>query len=168
MLKPSRLYLYGLFCRLLPETSFFGLKRCLLRWCGAEIGDGVRICSSARILGAGILRIGADTWIGQQVLLMATGELSFGSRVDLGPMVYIGKGTHKLDFTGERCASDGVSLPVSIGDGCWLGARVTVLPGVSIGEMTMVAAGAVVTKPLLGHCLVAGVPAAVKRIASKS
>lgn len=163
MLKPWRLYLYGMVTKLLPETSFFGFKRCFLRWCGADIEEDVQICSSARILGAGELHIGASTWIGQEVLLMATGVLHIGRNVDIGPLVYIGNGTHALDFEGVRCAGEGMSLPISIGDGCWLGARVVVLPGVEIGAMTTVGAGAVVTRTLPEKVLAVGVPASMKR-----
>lgn len=160
-LSPVRLYIYGLICRILPETSFFSLKRQLLRWCGVSIGDKVCICSSARILGAGCLHIGAESWIGQGVLIMATGEMTIGARCDIGPLVYLGNGTHALNFNRDRCAGEGTSLPIKIGDGCWLGARATILPGVTLGEMTMVAAGAIVTKCYPRRCLLAGVPARI-------
>jgi maltose O-acetyltransferase len=48
---------------------------------------------------------------------------------------------------------------VRIGDRCWIGARATILPGVSIGDGTVVAAGAVVTKDCEPDALYAGVPA---------
>lgn len=163
MLSSYRLYLYRLLTCLLPETSTFALKRVLLRWCGASIGNNVRICSSALILGAGELTIGKNTWIGQRVTLLATGKLNIGKNVDIGPCVYIGNGTHQLQFDGERCAGIGTSPGINIGDGCWLGANVTVLPGVVIGNMTMVAAGGVVTEDLPSYALAAGVPAVVKR-----
>jgi len=164
MLSSHRLYFYHLLSLFLPETSCFGLKNSLLRWCGVRIGSHVRICSSARIMGAGSLTIGDDTWIGQDVLILATGKLTIGSRVDIGPLVYIGNGTHQLDFEGKRCAGTGICPDISIGDGCWLGARVSVLPGVTIGPMSMMASGAVVTKSLPSRCLATGVPAIVKRM----
>ena len=163
MLNPHRLYFYRLLVSILPETSAFSLKRRILRWCGATVGDEVNICSSAMILGAGELTIGNHTWIGQKVTILATGKLEIGARVDIGPCCYIGNGTHRLDFSGERCAGSGISLPIIIYDGCWLGACVTVLPGVQIGPMTMVAASAVVTKPLSAYCLATGIPAKEKR-----
>ncbi len=55
------------------------------------------------------------------------------------------------------------TAPVKIGDYCWIGARSIILPGVTIGECSVVAAGSVVTKDVPPHCLVAGVPAVVKR-----
>ena len=148
---------------LLPESSCFSLKRALLRWCGATIGRNVRICSSAVILGAGELSIGDNTWVGHGAMIVASGKLSIGQNVDIGPQVYIGNGTHKVETSSKRCAGEGLALPVLIGDGSWLGVRAIILPGVEIGSMTIVAAGAVVTKSHCGHCLLAGVPARVKK-----
>ncbi len=54
-----------------------------------------------------------------------------------------------------------VSAPVVIGDNVWLGEKVAVLPGVHIGHGVVVGAGAVVTKDVPDHCIVAGVPARV-------
>jgi maltose O-acetyltransferase len=56
-----------------------------------------------------------------------------------------------------------VARPVSIEDGAWIAARVTILPGVTIGRGTVVAAGAVVTRDVPPNTLAAGVPARVKR-----
>jgi len=53
--------------------------------------------------------------------------------------------------------------PVVIGDNVWIGANVTILPGVTIGDYVVVAAGAVVTKDVPSGVLVAGVPAIVKK-----
>lgn len=54
--------------------------------------------------------------------------------------------------------------PVIIGDNVWVGANATILPGVTIGNMSVVAAGAVVTKSVPSGVLVAGNPATVKKI----
>lgn len=56
-----------------------------------------------------------------------------------------------------------MTAPVIIGDYCWIGAKSTILPGVTIGECSVVAAGSVVTKDVPPHSLVAGVPAVVKK-----
>lgn len=162
MLNPRKLYVYRLLTALMPETSCFGLKRKLLSWAGAQVGKDVRICSSANILGAGELSIGEGTWIGQRVLIVASGKISIGRNVDIAMLSYIGNGTHKLDFEGERCAGEGISLDIVIGSGCWLGVRSTILPGVELGKSSMVAAGAVVTKSFPSKVLLAGVPAVIK------
>ena len=159
MLSPKKLYIYRLLTFFIPETSCFGLKRGLLRWAGAKIGRNVQICSSASILGCGELVIGDDTWIGQHCLIMASSRIEIGKRVDIAPMVYLGTGTHVPQFDKERCAGEGLNKDIKIGDGCWLCARTTILPGVTVGNMTIVGAGAVVNKDLPGGITAVGVPA---------
>jgi acetyltransferase-like isoleucine patch superfamily enzyme len=61
-----------------------------------------------------------------------------------------------------RIDEQGVSTnPVTIGDDIWIGANAVILPGVTIGDHSVVAAGAVVTKDVPPHTLVAGVPAKI-------
>jgi len=160
-MKPSRLYLSCLLFQLLPETRCFGFKAALLRWAGAVVGKNVRICSSAKVLGTGALKIGDDTWIGHQVLIVSTSKVEIGSCVDIAPRVFIGTGSHQLDPVGEHSAGVGINRDVVVGAGVWLCAGASVLPGVCIGEKAVVAAGAVVTKDVLARKIVGGIPAAV-------
>jgi acetyltransferase-like isoleucine patch superfamily enzyme len=55
------------------------------------------------------------------------------------------------------------ALPVTIGAGVWVGARAMIMPGVTIGDGAVIAAGAVVTKDVPPNTLVAGVPARIVR-----
>jgi acetyltransferase-like isoleucine patch superfamily enzyme len=162
-LRTSRLYVFALLKQVLPETSGFALKRALLRWAGASIGDGVRICSSCTIMGAGTLTIGTDTWVGHEVMLIAAGPLSIGPRVDIAPRAFIGTGTHRLDPVGPRSAGEGQNLAITIGPGAWIGACSVILPGTTVHERAVVAAGAVVTADVAPRQVVAGVPARVIR-----
>ena len=159
-MRPSRLYLYRLVTNLLPETRFFKLKAVLLRWCGAKIGSNVRINSSAIIQGNGSLEIGNDVWIGPCVHIMtgAGAAVSIGSCVDIAPHVYIGTGSHEIAVDGCRAAGTGFNKSITIGNGVWLCARVVVLPGVSVGGMAVVAAGAVVAHDVQAHAVSGGVP----------
>jgi acetyltransferase-like isoleucine patch superfamily enzyme len=148
-----------LWFRLLPETRCFALKSALLRWMGIKVGRGVRVCSSVTFLGNGCLEIGDDTWIGQQVLIICSSHICIGSNVDIGPRVFIGTGTHQLDPVGLHSAGVGVNKDVVVGNGAWLCASATILPGVSIGQKAVVAAGAVVTENVPDRKIVGGVPA---------
>lgn len=156
-------YINKLVFPLLPETRCFGLKRGLLRWSGAKIGRNVRVCSSVTIIGAGDLTIGDNTWVGHRTMLVASSSIKIGSNVDIAPNVFIGNGTHRLTPEGERIAGIELSEDVTIGDGCWICANSTILPGVEVGNQCVVAAGAVVTKSFGNRCLLAGVPAVVKK-----
>lgn len=152
--------------KILPETSFFGLKRFLWRWAGAVIGHNVRICSSAFILGAGELEIGDDTWIGHQVYIETGSRIIIGDCVDIAPRVYIGTGSHKIDSTGQHSAGDGTSQPIIIEDGVWLGTNVIILPGITIGRKAVIGAGAVVTRNIDSFVVAAGIPARMMRYLS--
>lgn len=147
------------FLRLLPETRCFGLKRFLLRFAGHCIGKGVRVCSSAHFSGSGKIQIGADTWIGHECMIIASSNVYIGACVDIAPRVYIGTGTHKIDINGERIAGEGISEDVVINDGAWLCTGCIILPGVTIGRKSIIAAGAVVNKDVISKCVYAGVPA---------
>lgn len=169
-LKPSRLWLYGLLVRLMPETRFFGLKRFVLRWCGVAIGRDVRICSSAQFAGNGHIVIGDDVWIGAMDYLAATGAnvITIDSHCDLGPGVMILTGSHEITPAGDHIGGNGSGADVHIGAGCWLGARSTVLAGVELAPKTLVAAGAVVIESCEERCvLLTGVPASKKRSLSQ-
>lgn len=147
----------------LPETRLFGFKARILQLAGARVGKNVRICSSASILGGGDLVVGDDTWIGHQVLICTSSRVTIGRSVDIGPRVYIGTGTHEVDTHGAHTAGAGVNKDVVIADGVWLGVGSTVLPGVTIGEKSVIAAGAVVIEDVPPRVVAGGIPARVLR-----
>ena len=71
---------------------------------------------------------------------------------------------HNFSDSTLRIDEQGVSTtPVVIGDDVWIGANAVVLPGVHIGRHVVVAAGAVVTRDVPDGCVVAGVPATIKK-----
>lgn len=162
-MRSLMLYISKLVFPLLPETRCFALKRTLLRLSGAVIGKNVRICSSAMIIGSGRLIIGDSTWVGHRAIIAASSCIRIGANVDISPGVYMGNGTHRLTPDDSRIGGIEVAEDISIGDGCWVGANATILPGVHLGEKCVVAAGAVVTKSFDRQKLLAGVPAVIKR-----
>lgn len=166
MLSTVRLWIVKFLLPFIPETRCFKFKVVLFRWCGAKIGQNVRINSSAIFLGNGGLIIGDDVWIGAgcQIMPVGNAHIIIGSHCDLGPKVMILTGSHEIDKEGEHIAGKGTSANVEIGDGCWLGARSTVLPGVTIAKKNILAAGSVMTTSSeIEKCLWAGVPAKMKK-----
>lgn len=81
-----------------------------------------------------------------------------GNDVMIGPGACIITVNHPLSPKGRRNHL-GIAKPVTIGNDVWIGANCTILPGVTIGDNVVVAAGAVVTHDVPDNCLVAGVPA---------
>lgn len=145
--------------RFLPETQCFSFKRFLLRFCGAKIGENVRICSSVTILGNKDLVIGDNCWIGHETMIVCSDNVTIGQNVNIAPRCYIGTGTHEITPEGPSVAGKGYSRPIVIGDGVWVCASSVLLAGCQIDSKAIIAAGAVVKGHVQSLELVGGVPA---------
>jgi putative colanic acid biosynthesis acetyltransferase WcaF len=154
-------YINTLIFRVLPETRFFGLKRYLMRLAGIKIGENSRVCSSVTISGNGTIEIGDNVWIGPQVFLSAStpASIKIASHCGIAPQTYIATGTHEIDYEGLSSLGPGLNLDVIIEEGAWIGPKVAILPGLTIGKKAIVAAGAVVSKDVAEKTMVGGVPA---------
>jgi len=108
-------------------------------------------------------RIGDYSGIGSRSLIQ--GGVIIGNHVMVGPGVYIYTQNHKSDRTDITMDQQGFAeeKPVKIGNDVWIGARVTILPGVEIGDGCIIGASAVVTKSIPPYSVVAGNPAVVKK-----
>ena len=126
-----------------------------------SLGDYSVIESFACINNAvGDVMIGDHTRIGLHNTII--GPVEIGSHVNLAQGITVTALNHNFDDTQKRIDEQGVSTnPVTIEDDVWIGANAVILPGVTIGNHCVVAAGAVVTKDVPPHSLVAGVPAKV-------
>ena len=104
--------------------------------------------------------IGDHTRIGLHCTVI--GPVTVGSHVNLAQGITVTALNHNFEDSQKRIDEQGVSTqPVVIGDDVWIGTNAIILPGVTIGSHSVVAAGAVVTKDVPSHTLVAGVPAKV-------
>lgn len=103
------------------------------------------------------LTLGPGTFVNRGVYFEAVAPISIGANCKLGPQVMVVTSHH--DVTGSGVARVRSGLPVTIGDRVWMGARVTVLPGVRIAADVVVAAGAVVASDCDRPGLWGGVPA---------
>ena len=104
--------------------------------------------------------IGNHTRIGLHNTII--GPVKIGNNVNLAQGITVTALNHNFSNHNTRIDEQGVSTnPVTIGDDIWIGANAVILPGVNIGNHSVVAAGAVVTKDVPAHSLVAGVPAKV-------
>jgi acetyltransferase-like isoleucine patch superfamily enzyme len=102
--------------------------------------------------------IGADTWIGHRCYFDSAARIEIGRGCDLGMEVMLCTSTHRPG-TPERRAGRFAPEPVSVGDGVWIGTRAMLLPGVTVGDGCVIAAGSVVTADCEPHGVYAGVPA---------
>jgi maltose O-acetyltransferase len=106
--------------------------------------------------------IGPGTFINFGAVILDVGRVTIGADVQIGPNVQLLTPTHPLDPEVRRGGAEGAE-PITIGDNAWLGGGVIVCPGVSIGNDTVVGAGAVVTRDLPPGVLAVGNPARVVR-----
>lgn len=104
------------------------------------------------------IHIRKNVFVNHACTFMDRGGITLEDNVLVGPKVNLITTNHPLD-PAERKAT--YSLPIIIRRNAWLGANATVMPGVTIGENAIVAAGAVVTKDVAANTIVAGVPARV-------
>lgn len=126
-----------------------------LRSWGASVHDEAVLYHGLKVRAARNLTIGRRTNVGDGAFLDARGGLTIGDNVNFSTEVQVWTAQHGWDtpdFAYE-------TAPVAIHDRVWIGPRVVILPGVTIGEGAVIAAGAVVTKDVLDHTLVGGVPA---------
>jgi maltose O-acetyltransferase len=133
----------------------------LLCRCGATIGPGARVFSGGTFVW-GRLDIGADVMVAQDCRLYDYAPITIGDRAWVGPGSSFLTRTHVMGDRQQRAGAM-ADLPITVGQGCWLGGNVTVLAGVTIGDGCMVAAGAVITRDCDPNGLYAGVPAVRKR-----
>ncbi len=106
------------------------------------------------------LRLGERVFVNSGCKFQDQGGIVIGDDVLIGHNVVIATLNHALD---PEHRGDIEPRPVHIGDKVWIGANATLLPGVTIGEGAVVAAGAVVTKDVAPRTVVGGVPARVIR-----
>lgn len=86
--------------------------------------------------------------------------MTIGDDVCVGPEVRFITINHPTDVA-QRLNGDMYALPITIGSACWIGARVTILPGANIGYGCTIGAGAVVSGRIPDYSVAAGVPARV-------
>ena len=126
-----------------------------------SLGDYSVIESFACINNAvGDVVIGDHTRVGLHNTII--GPVTIGNHVNLAQGITVTALNHNFTDPNKRIDEQGISTtPVVIEDDIWIGANAVILPGVTIGHHSVVAAGAVVTKNVPPHSLVAGVPAKV-------
>lgn len=88
-------------------------------------------------------------------------QVTIEKDVFAGHDIMILTGSHDYEQFGEARKISGISKPVTIKEGAWLGTRCIILPGVTVGEHSVVGAGAIVTKDVEPYTVVAGNPARV-------
>lgn len=128
----------------------------------AAIGEGTVIRAPFYCDYGDGIRIGARSFVNFNCTMLDGAPIAIGDECMIASGVQLITATHPIDPAQRRAALE-QALPITIGDGAWLGAGVIVCPGASIGENTVVGAGSVVTRDLPAGVVAYGNPARVAR-----
>jgi UDP-2-acetamido-3-amino-2,3-dideoxy-glucuronate N-acetyltransferase len=157
------------------SDQYFAHERALVD-AGARIGPGTRVWAFAHVLGGAV--IGSDCNICDQTFI--ENDVVIGDRVTIKCGVQVWDGVRLEDdvFVGPNATFTNDPFPRSkhypekfktthVRRGASIGANATILPGIEIGQYAMVGAGAVVTKNVPPHAIVAGNPATIRGMAGR-
>ncbi len=147
-------FVWTFFVRWLPKP-FFRWHIFLLKIFGCKIHGRPYIAPTARIYAPWLLEIGDKSSLGTRSEIYNLGPVKIGKYVTIAQYAYICNGTHDLSTR---------LMPLLVGDivvcdNVFVGAKAVILPGLYLGEASVVGAGAVLTKDTIPYCIYAGNPA---------
>ncbi|HET7928417.1 MAG TPA: sugar O-acetyltransferase [Actinomycetota bacterium] len=137
-------------------------RRGLLLELLGQFGEGSEIKAPLRCDYGYRIRIGARTFVNYGLVALDVASITIGDDVQVGPNVQLLTPTHPVEPDARRAKWEAAE-PIAIEANVWLGGGVIVLPGVTVGENTVVGAGSIVTKDLPPNVVAAGNPARVVR-----
>ena len=157
-IKLKRLLWIMVWCSLASWMPYFVGKKWrnfLLHCFGMKYKGRVSFYPSSKVWAPWNLELGSFVAIDDSVNLYTAEKITIGTKVAISREAFICTASHDI----ARPNRPLVAAPIRICDGVWIGARAIVLPGVTIGEGAVVAAGAVVTKDVEPWTVVGGNPA---------
>jgi len=143
--------------RCVGYIPFHIIRKNIYRLFGVKIGRGSTIHMWANFFMPKNIKIGNDSIIGNNAFLDGRAPLVIGNHTDIASEVMIYNSEHNINSIDFSAREE----KVEIGDYCFIGPRVIILPGVKIGKGCVIGAGAVVTKNITDFSVVGGVPAEV-------
>lgn len=132
----------------------------------AYIEEGTEIIALNNHANMGInaeIIIGKNTRIHSRTRITAAGSVTIGNNVLIAPEVFITDHNHGMnpELKEGYAKQELIIKPVKINEGTWIGQRVCILPGVTIGQHCIIGAGSVCTHSIPDYCMAVGVPARV-------
>lgn len=127
----------------------------LLRLFGAQVGRGVVVRSGVNVSFPWRLIVGDHVWIGEEVAILSLAPVTLGSHVCLSQRAYLCTGSH--DWKVETF--DLQTKPIVVENQVWVAAQAFIGPGVTLGEGSVVGAGAIIMKPVPARSMARGNPA---------
>ena len=147
------------------HISTFVTRPFILRhFLGISVGRRTGIRGGSCFLDINRMSVGDDCFINKMCYFDMAGSIVIEDNVVMGHGVTIITAKHKIGPNWRRASVEVESTKVRIGRGSWVGANVTIQPGIIVGRGVVLMPGAVVAKDLPDNALAGGVPAEVKRI----
>ena len=138
-----------------PRWAFNSWRCFLLRIFGAKVGKGCKIQGGAEIWCPTNLELGDFCWLDTQTKIYSVDKIVIGDNCVVSAGAFLCTASHNI----KSKSFDLVTKPIAIKSGSWIASNAIVLPGVTIGEDAVVAAGAVVVKDVNPRTVVGGNPA---------
>lgn len=166
----------GIYLRLSGCKTFYLAPQMQINRIGKlKVGDNFQLGRSARFLFVDeyyggkytpSITIGKNVSIGNRFSALSAASIKIDDNCLIASDVLITSENHGIDpLLSESYANIPLNAkPVHIHNGCWIGEKVSILPGVEIGERCIVSAGAVVTKSFPAYSIIAGVPAKIIKV----
>ena len=141
----------------LSTTRYFSIKRVILNFGKIYVGKNTNVVGPIFCGTEVSISIGDNCWIGKNLNIEGNGEVTIGDNCDIAPSIMIITGSHEKKKK-IRAAGTGIDYSISIGDGCWIGARCTLFGNITIGKMSVIGAMSLVCKDISKYSIVAGIP----------
>jgi len=166
LLRPLFLVMYYGMLKFLPATNnrYLNFIKVIRSYIAgklfAKTGKNINVEKGADFGFGNNIEIGNNSGLG--VNCKVRGPLKIGDNVMMGPEVRIMTNSHNFDRTDIPMLAQGHRVRgVEIGNDVWIGARVIILPGVTVGDGVIIGAGSVVTKNIDSYAVVGGAPAKI-------
>ena len=132
------------------------IRKILYKIAGLNIGQAS--IHSECFIGGNNLTIGDGTFVNHRCFFDTSAPICIKEKCNIAYEVTFCTSSHTIGNS-EKRAGENIAKSITVNKGCWIGARVTILPGVTIGEGCIIAAGSVVSEDCEPNSLYAGVPA---------
>lgn len=141
-------------------NPFMGIKIALLRSFGAKIGKGLILKNNVNIKFPWKLIVGDDVWIGENCWIDNIDNVVIRNNVCISQGALILTGNHDYSIYNMPYRN----APITLMDGCWIGARAIVCPGVVVKENAILTVGSISTKNMESNGIYQGNPAKLIRV----
>ena len=150
----------------LPKYALCSTRAHLYRLAGCDLAPHVTIQGPLVLLGSGPpaarLHVSEGSIVAPLITFGLDADIRIGRNVSIGPGTAFHTATHAVGFASRRMQLATLAYPIVVEDGVWIGAQCLILPGVTIGRGSVLAAGSVVTASIPPNSFVEGNPATAR------